>query len=969
MDNKSEYSFKFSIIMALYNVEDYLKEAIDSIINQTIGFKENVQLILVDDGSFDRSFEIAESYQNKYPDNILAIKKDNGGQASARNLGLNYAKGKYLNFLDSDDYISKNTLEDVYKFFEANFNQIDVLAIPMILFERVDGPHRLNYKFEKGNRIIDLLNDPNNPILSSSSSFIKAESFNDFKFDESLVNLEDALIINKILLEKKKYGVINSCNYYYRQRNIKNSTVDSVNRKKEYFTDRLVKFYKNIIDYSISLCGEVPLFIQYLMAYDLQWLLKMPNLKVFDTDEEIKEFWSYLYFVLGHIDKSVILGNKNIEEDSKSFFIFLLNNDNSIDFEEVSSSDFLGENNSNVLEDVFNYKNKEFTQIDENNNLVKKTGDYVIDTLNVHRIWLDVVEIKNNCLNISGMFISNFDDDNYSIKVVKVLKNFDYNGNNDENNENDIVHDSNQQSEFIAKKGNQEFICKKVNYNTPERKKRRFLEHDWKYIYNFDVSIPLIPGEVSDLEFIIDYDDGESSKSFEALLGLNHNLSLSEFSAYYSKDSYILLYKNLRLHILNHSYLAMLRYEYSNIKRALKIKQKYYASSILIKIVYYIIYPYMINKRIWLFSDRPYFADDNAKHLFRYSINQNDNIKKYFVVNEDSPSFNEMKSISKRGLYKNSVIPFGSLKHKILYLFAEKAISSFTNEDFVNPFFANDNRDLYAGLFTCERLFLQHGVTKDDISKFVKKYNNNLSLIVTVSDLEKRSFLNEGYNYEDSIIQVLGFPRFDNLSNEMTKKQILFMPTWRMFNGKESFLKSKYYKNLKQFLNDGELFSLLREKGFKLIFKPHAEMMEFLDSFDINENVYLSLDKSYKELSEEKNIKNKIIFNDSYQDLFNESSILITDFSSVFFDFAYLKKPVIYYQTDSDYHYDDGYFDYESMGFGEIIDDEIDLIDKIKYYLENGCIMEDKFKDNVDKFFKFNDKGNCERVYKWILEH
>ena len=281
-----------------------------------------------------------------------------------------------------------------------------------------------------------------------------------------------------------------------------------------------------------------------------------------------------------------------------------------------------------------NFTNKEYVELDKNNNIIKKTNDYIIDTINIHRIWLDVIEIKNNALNISGMFISNFNDEDYSIKVLKKT-------------DNNI----------------EEFICRKVNYNTPERKTRKYLGYEWKYITNFDVEIPLTKGEESDLEFIIDYDDDDrtNSSSFEALIGTNHNLSLSEYSAFLSKRPYIILYKNLRLHIVNHSYLSMLRYEYSNVKRALRIKPKFYKSSLLIKFIYYLSYPFMKNNRIWIFSDRREFADDNAKHLFNYAINQKDNVKKYFVVNEDSPSFKEMKDD-----YGSSILPFASLKHKIL---------------------------------------------------------------------------------------------------------------------------------------------------------------------------------------------------------------------------------------------------------------------------------------------------------------
>ena len=93
---------KVSVIIPVYNVEQYLEETILSVVNQTIGF-ENIQMILVNDGSPDNSEEICLKYRDKYPDNILYIKKENGGVSSARNLGMEYIQGKYVNFLDSDD--------------------------------------------------------------------------------------------------------------------------------------------------------------------------------------------------------------------------------------------------------------------------------------------------------------------------------------------------------------------------------------------------------------------------------------------------------------------------------------------------------------------------------------------------------------------------------------------------------------------------------------------------------------------------------------------------------------------------------------------------------------------------------------------------------------------------------------------------------------------------------------------------
>jgi glycosyltransferase involved in cell wall biosynthesis len=132
--SSKKYPYKFSIVTAIYNTEDYVSDAIESVINQTIGFEDNVQLILVNDGSTDRSGEICKEYRNRYPNNIVYIEKENGGVSSARNRGLKEVKGKYVNFLDSDDKLSKNTLEEVWKFFEKHYNEIDFVSIPIYFF-------------------------------------------------------------------------------------------------------------------------------------------------------------------------------------------------------------------------------------------------------------------------------------------------------------------------------------------------------------------------------------------------------------------------------------------------------------------------------------------------------------------------------------------------------------------------------------------------------------------------------------------------------------------------------------------------------------------------------------------------------------------------------------------------------------------------------------------------------------------
>lgn len=102
---------KVSIIVPIYNTEEYLRACLDSITAQTL---QQIEILLINDGSTDSSLEIMEEYQKRYPDKIQIHTKKNGGQATARNLGIKLSTGEYIGFVDSDDYIEKTMYEDMY---------------------------------------------------------------------------------------------------------------------------------------------------------------------------------------------------------------------------------------------------------------------------------------------------------------------------------------------------------------------------------------------------------------------------------------------------------------------------------------------------------------------------------------------------------------------------------------------------------------------------------------------------------------------------------------------------------------------------------------------------------------------------------------------------------------------------------------------------------------------------------------
>lgn len=159
MKGKSKKNnLKISIIVPIYNREKYLEKCIDSIIGQDVGFEENIQLILVNDGSTDTTAKICKIYRKLFPKNILYIEKPNGGVSSARNEGIKNVDTKYFGFIDSDDYISGDAISSVINYFD-NTSEENVLAVIKVMnFENRKGGHPANEKFDSKIETHDLKN-------------------------------------------------------------------------------------------------------------------------------------------------------------------------------------------------------------------------------------------------------------------------------------------------------------------------------------------------------------------------------------------------------------------------------------------------------------------------------------------------------------------------------------------------------------------------------------------------------------------------------------------------------------------------------------------------------------------------------------------------------------------------------------------------------------------------------------------
>lgn len=206
-----------SVIVPVYNVKEYLNECIESIVNQT--YKE-LELILVDDGSTDGSSEVCDEW-GKRDSRIRIIHKKNGGLSDARNKGIDNATGKYIAFVDGDDYVHSNYLEILLNNLLENDADISMCNFLRVDKEWKEHPQELVNENEvflyKENEILDQIYENNSVTVVAWNKLYVKTLFDTVKYPKGHVH-EDEYVIHQLLYQCKRM-VYTSCKlYYYVQR-------------------------------------------------------------------------------------------------------------------------------------------------------------------------------------------------------------------------------------------------------------------------------------------------------------------------------------------------------------------------------------------------------------------------------------------------------------------------------------------------------------------------------------------------------------------------------------------------------------------------------------------------------------------------------------------------------------------------------------------------------------------------------
>ncbi len=890
VENK-DYRFRFSIVSAVYRAEEFLDEFFESILQQTIGFREHVQLILVEDGSPDASGEICDRYAALYPDNIIVIHQENGGVASARNRGLTRIEGRYVNFCDPDDKLSPDTLELVYDFFTEHEEETDIVTVPMMMFGITEGPHHLNNKFSRGTRVINLEKEYIYPHVSIGPSFLRHEVAARVCFNSALATAEDAEQITKILIDKHYIGVVAEGLYYYRRYGT--SLVASAPSKKAWYSDYLRYFTLEVMNYAEQKYGYVPRFVQNTVMTDLQWKYKMQEAPEALSPEELDEYKALLRLCISKIDDEVIMRQRSLNVETKVAI------------------------------------------------LVQKDGMEGLLSPATHNFyygadWRNYHAFSRNTTFWSFLAV---DDENVTVTIRQIFLNF-----------------GSEPTELYLS----------INGEKLAAVEQSFADHNkviGEVISRFIIAKFVIPRSM--------LTENCSKISVHTVLGsldiTGENMRCDTYfpvtrmyrSAYCEMGGLIFSWKGKKLCVAkaNPKLLRQMKKRYFKElreRRDAPPKKSIYARRALG------LYRIFHKKPVWIISDRIGKAGDNGEAFFRYLKSICFKGAKYYYAISKGADYTKLKK------ELGSVVEHGSKRYKFLFLAADKIISAHAEGYVVNPF-AEFSYLYQDNLRTKDFIFLQHGVTKDDISGWLNKYNKNIRGFICAAKPEYDSIIETpSYYYTEKETWLTGFARFDRLYRD-EKNYISIMPTWRhnlmgvfdqntgQWTVSASFTQSEYFLFYNALINDERLLSAAREYGYKICYMPHPNIISSIEVFDHHPEVHF------------------FGLEDEYRDVYAHSNLILTDYSSAVFDFAYLRKPVVYTHFDSEtffqgHTYDKGYFDYERDGFGEVLYDLDSTVNTLIDYMKNGCVLKEKYRERIDNFFAFNDQNNCQRILDKILE-
>lgn len=313
-----KYQYLVTMIIPVYNGEDFIANALDSMVNQTIS-KDKLEVLIINDGSTDQTPEICQKYVERYS-NFHMISKENEGLSRTRNCGIKNAQGKFLMYLDADDTISSNTVEKVTDFFLAHEPEIDLVAypeIPVMNGEMLQPHFRYNILLYSG--IYDLTNFDNAFITQTRINIcVKNCGKENVLFDlDREFRHEDQKYCTEILLKKLKIGYCAEGIYYYLYQP---QSIVRTYFYAYYIFENTMRFWEEMFaKYKET---SVPYYLQALYIHDINWKTVSDILLPYHyPPKQLQIAKNRIRDLLKQVEDSIILCHPSIDNFHRQYFI------------------------------------------------------------------------------------------------------------------------------------------------------------------------------------------------------------------------------------------------------------------------------------------------------------------------------------------------------------------------------------------------------------------------------------------------------------------------------------------------------------------------------------------------------------------------------------------------------------------------------------------------------------------------
>jgi glycosyltransferase involved in cell wall biosynthesis len=840
----SRAPYDVSIVTAVYDVARYLPEFFASIEAQRGVDLRRVEIVAVDDGSTDDSLDVLRGWQERIAVDMVVLTKPNGGQASARNLGLEHATGEWVTFTDPDDLLDPDYLATVLRFV-VEHPQVEMVATNRVLYLEATGEmsdtHALRQMFADGDVLVDLERRPDHFHGSAPASFVRRDRVVEtgLRFDEEVrPNFEDGHFCARYLLgcATAYVGFVASAVYVYRKRADGSSTMQNSFMQPERYTVVPRAGYLDLLRRAVAGHDRVPEWVQQYVLYELSWLFS--------------------------VESRATGGGTAASGAVAQEFVGLLQQIRAL------------------------------------------LDPQVIDAFRVRRLdsaWRQILQhgLTSTRWRSPHAVLDRVDEEQGLARVVV---------------------------RWTGPEPDLEYFCDGVPVRPTHTKIRSHVYFDHALLHERIAWVPSdrpirVRMDARMLEFR-PWWIGPATTAFDP-----------PGTAPWPEDDPAPDAEG------RGSVVAALR------RRAVAVTHRTAFAD------------------AWVLMDRIGDADDNAERLFEYLRENRPDINAWFTIKQGTPDHRRLAA----GRHADRVVAHGTPRWEQLMLGCRHLVSSHIDVAIHRP--PQIMRLLGSATPPWRFTFLQHGVIKDDLSGWLDP--KAVDLFVTSTRAEYDSITGDGtrYSYSDREVRLTGLPRFDRLRrisrslDPQDRDVLLVAPTWRQWLQKplepgadkaaviDDFAVSEYAAQWFGLLRSPVLADLAADHGLRVGFLPHPNLQSVLPAMDLPDHVQpLTFEGA------------------NAQRIFAGAAVLVTDYSSMAFNAAYVDRPVVYFQFDAErvraggHLGRAGYFDYSRDGFGPVATTVEQTLGAITGIVARGCSPAPEYARRIEETFVDRDGRCCERV-------